>query len=345
MTRWIGSLTSVCLVLALVATAPCAGAASVVTDAAGRAVTVPDRVARVIPAGPPAAALLYTLAPQTMLGWPHAPDAASRAVMTPEAAALPELGPLVRDGIVDEALVRRLNPDLILDVGTVSPRYVEEAKRVQAATGVPYLLLDGRLEETAGVYRLLGPVLGESERGEGLAAAAERILAETRNAVAKGATAKPPLRAYYGRGRDGLTTAGPQSVNGEVLSLLGLDNVAGGTGATGLVKTNADQLRSWNPDVVLTLDQAFAESLRRDPAWAGLGAVTSGRVLVAPQLLFGSIDEPPGVNRLLGLRWGAHALYPEASSAPFAEKLRAFYLEFYGIDLDDAELDHLLATR
>ena len=46
--------------------------AATLTDATGRALAVPEKVARVFPAGPPAAILLYTLAPDLLLGWPRA---------------------------------------------------------------------------------------------------------------------------------------------------------------------------------------------------------------------------------------------------------------------------------
>lgn len=46
--------------------------AATVTDSAGRAITIPAKVARVFPAGPPAAITLYTLAPDVLLGWPRA---------------------------------------------------------------------------------------------------------------------------------------------------------------------------------------------------------------------------------------------------------------------------------
>jgi ABC-type Fe3+-hydroxamate transport system substrate-binding protein len=49
---------------------PAARAASI-TDAAGRAIAVPETVARVFPAGPPAAIMLYTLALDLLLGWPR----------------------------------------------------------------------------------------------------------------------------------------------------------------------------------------------------------------------------------------------------------------------------------
>ncbi len=52
--------------------APRVGHAANVTDAAGRAVPIPGKVERVFPAGPPAAILLYTLAPELLVGWPRA---------------------------------------------------------------------------------------------------------------------------------------------------------------------------------------------------------------------------------------------------------------------------------
>ncbi|EHP72514.1 putative ABC transporter, periplasmic protein, partial [Methylorubrum extorquens DSM 13060] len=45
----------------------CLAAARPFTDAAGRRVEVPDRVLRVLAAGPPAAVLLSTLAPDKMI--------------------------------------------------------------------------------------------------------------------------------------------------------------------------------------------------------------------------------------------------------------------------------------
>ena len=58
--------------LAATLAAPRARAAATIQDAAGRSIAVPDRVTRVFPAGPPAAILLYTLAPDCLIGWPRA---------------------------------------------------------------------------------------------------------------------------------------------------------------------------------------------------------------------------------------------------------------------------------
>ena len=44
--------------------------AAEVTDSTGRAVQIPEQVAHVLPAGPPAAILLEAIAPDLMVGWP-----------------------------------------------------------------------------------------------------------------------------------------------------------------------------------------------------------------------------------------------------------------------------------
>jgi iron complex transport system substrate-binding protein len=86
------------LALLLLFAAP-ADARSVV-DATGRTVEIPDRIERVMPAGPPAAVLLYTLAPEKLIGWPHAPGPASKNLLGPSFADLPQLAPLVHEGKV-----------------------------------------------------------------------------------------------------------------------------------------------------------------------------------------------------------------------------------------------------
>ncbi|MGB8177521.1 MAG: iron ABC transporter substrate-binding protein, partial [Pseudolabrys sp.] len=58
--------------------------AATVTDVTGRALPVPAKVERVFPAGPPAAILLYTLAPDLLLGWPRANRPEECAYMLPD---------------------------------------------------------------------------------------------------------------------------------------------------------------------------------------------------------------------------------------------------------------------
>ena len=153
-----------------------ANAASV-SDGAGRAVPVPARVERVFPAGPPAAILLYTLAPELLIGWPRTNRPEEREFLLPDVGGRPEVGRITgRGNTANLEVVLALKPDLILDVGSVNPTYVSLAERVQQQTGIPYALLDGRFEGISPAYRTLGALIGRHAQGEAFARSAEDMI-------------------------------------------------------------------------------------------------------------------------------------------------------------------------
>lgn len=311
-------------------------------DAAGRKVEVPDRVTRVLAAGPPASVLLYTLAPDKMVGWVRAPRADEKPFLARETWDLPAYGRLTgRGNTANVEAVLALKPDLIVDVGSTAATFASLADRVQAQTGIPYLLLDGSFAQTPETYRRLGELIGEEVRAAELAAYAEATTAEIARKVATVPEAQRP-RVYYGRGPKGLETGLAGSINTEILDSVGARNVGAAAGSGGLTNVSPEQVLSWNPEVILTLDPIFQERAGSDQLWAGVAAVREGRVYRAPALPFGWFDSPPGVNRLIGLRWLAAVLYPALFPEPLAEITRDFYKRFYHVELEPAQIDALL---
>ena len=63
--------------------------AAEITDATGRSVAVPDRIARVVPAGPGASLLLLAIAPEKMAGFPFPVSPERRAWINEAATTLP----------------------------------------------------------------------------------------------------------------------------------------------------------------------------------------------------------------------------------------------------------------
>ncbi len=331
------------IALALLLLAGSAAGARSVTDSAGRHVEVPEHVARVFAAGPPASTLLYVLAPQDMIGWVRAPRPAERAFLLPAVRDLPELGRLTGRG--DTLNLERLiaaKPDLIIDYGTINDTYRSLADRVQAQTGIPYLLIDGRFDNAPGALRLLAGILGVPERGETLAKAAEANFAAVDRVRAAVPEARRP-RVYLARGPEGLETGSRGSINTEIVERVGATNVAEGVREKGgLVRVSPEQVIAWAPDTVVTLDRAFREHVRDMPAWAAIPAVARGRVVLAPNLPFGFIDAPPSVNRLIGLTWLLHALYPAEAEGDLRQEVKGFFHLFYQVDPPDDALAHLL---
>lgn len=313
------------------------------TDDAGRTVELPERIERVMAAGPPASVLLYALAPEKMVGWVTAPSDEAKEFIAEPYRDLPAHGRLTgRGGTANIEAALAMRPDIIIDVGTVDATYASLADRVQEQTGIPYVLIEGRFVDIAETLEKAGELLGEPERAQELAdhtrAAFERLDA----ALADVPEGERP-RVYYGRGPDGLETGLSGSINMEVLDAVGATNVAASAGTGGLANVSVEQVLSWNPDVILTLDPSFHASVRTDPLWAGISAVETGRVYRAPTLPFGWFDTPPGVNRLMSAAWLASVLYPEHVDIDLAGETRDFYSLFYQVELTDEQIDTLLS--
>jgi iron complex transport system substrate-binding protein len=336
---------SCALILALLALPAWAQDASrTVADSAGRHVKIPGKISRVIAAGPPASVLLYTLAPEKMVGWVRAPRPSEKAFLSEKVRDLPEYGRLTgRGGTANLETILKFKPDLIVDSGSIRPTYVSLANSVQEQTKIPYLLLDGSFANTPEVYRLLGKILGVEQRAEKLARYADETLNGLKARVAAIPESERP-RLYYGRGANGLETGLAGSINLEVLERVGAINVAAAAGTGGLTKVSMEQVLAWNPDVILTLDPGFYRSVGKDPLWGSVKAVRNGRIYLAPSLPFGWFDSPPGVNRLIGVRWLMAILYPKQFPESLRDTTREFYRLFYQVDLTEAQLDTLLTS-
>jgi iron complex transport system substrate-binding protein len=317
-------------------------AAGTVKDATGRDIAIPDRVARVFPAGPPAAILLYTFAPDLLLGWPRANRAEECAYMLPDICTRPEVGRLTgRGNSANLESVLALKPDLILDVGSTAPTFASLAARVQEQTGIPYALLDGRFEVIPTTYRLLGKLTNRD--AEPLATYSAETLAKIQTRVNRIPEDERP-RVYYARGPKGLETGLGGSINVETIEHLGAHNVAGETKG-GLATVSLEQVLKWNPEIIVTIDRDFAANVRSDPLWKDVTAVRAGRVHLSPKMPFGWVDFPPSVNRLIGLWWLAQIFYPDHFKEDIRALTRDFYTRFYHVTPSDDELDRVLAGR
>lgn len=335
-----------CALVALLALGHDAAAARVITDSAGRQVTVPDRIERVFAAGPPAMVLLYVLAPDKMIGWPRAPHPDEMPYIAPAYRDLPEVGRLTgRGDTVNLEILLQSKPDLIFDFGSVRDTNISLADRVQAQTGIPYVLIDGTFANTPAAVRLLGEVLGVQEQSERIAVYVEGTFAEIDAILAEVPPEERP-RVYLARGPSGLETGLQGSINTEIIERVGAVNVASDPrGARrGLVQVPIEQVVVWNPDTVITWDRNFYDGVWKDFYWQGVEAVRAGRVYLSPTAPFGWIDRPPSINRIIGLKWLAGLFYPEQVKQDLREVTRSFYDLFYHVDLTDAELDRLLQS-
>jgi iron complex transport system substrate-binding protein len=340
--RYIGRLllaAAALVVVTLVGTAVPAVAA-VFTDAAGRRVNLPERIGRVLPAERNAEVLVYALAPDKLAGLER--PSAGRG-KTPETSVRP---PVLRfrpgattSGVA--AAARNARADLILDAGPVTSERAAFANDVQQQTGIPYVLVDDSFERMPSILRTVGAVLGVPERANELRLFAENAIGGTRGGLLiRPAEARP--RVYYGLGPDGLTTPLPGAPAAEAIAEAGAINVAAPLGRGYLTRISREQLLAWDPDIIIAGYPRFYDALRRDRFWRRLSAVRDNKVYLEPAAPFGWIENPAGVNRLIGLSWLSALFYPE----PTHEELRGmaceFYDRFYRVRLTNARLNDML---
>ncbi len=331
MTRALG-----CLLMLLVLPVSMARASEIV-DATGRTVTVPDQVRHVVPAGPPAAVLLWAVAPDLMMGWPHRPGEDALALLPPEADKLPEVPVLTGRGESASA-VAELHPDLIVDYGSTTSRYIELAEKTQDATKIPTILLDGRLAYTPLALRLVGKVLHREARAEELARLAEGVLASV-------GPHRDGVRVVYVHGPDGTEVAVPHGPNSELMEFLGWTLLAppaepGARPGGAFRAASVAQIAALDPDMIFFASEAMRAHVAASPEWRALRAVREHHAWVAPSAPFGWMEGPPSLNRLLGLAWLADGS-PHPGVVPLAA---LFHAAVYGRTPTPAQIATLRAA-
>ena len=339
------------LALACALPATAAGDSRVtVVDGVGRSLQVPAHIERVYVTSPVAIVMLYSLAPEKMVGWNYKLGQAERRYILPAARELPALGGWFgENGKGNRETLLASRPDIILSVGYNDRTSVEFAERLQAQVGIPVFVDSGKMADTAATYERLGALLGVPERAKLLADYSRRSLAEAQALAASIPAAERP-RVYYAEGLRGLQTDSPGSMHTEPLDFLGVPNVAdlAETSGFGRATVSLDQVIAWRPEVILACpekvnpDGSWVPEWLGDPSWRQVPAVASGRVYLIPGAPFNWFDRPPSAARLLGIKWLLWVLYPERAKYDMVAETREFYRLFYWYDMSEAEARQML---
>jgi iron complex transport system substrate-binding protein len=337
-----------------------APAAVTIVDQAGRTVAIPRTIRKIFDTSPMGAVLLYTLAPEKLLAWNNDLSPEVRALLVPPARDLPSLSGWYGSYTANAEEVIKAHPDFLLSVwpGPSPPdlHVLEKDLRLQDQLGIPVVVVDGRVEKLADAYEFLGRLTGGGKRAAELARYARETVADVR---AKAARVPPGRRAsvYYAEGPDGLCTDPSGTAHADLLRYVNARNVAelprsAGPGGIGQSPVSMEQVIGWDPDVIVVGAQfdkanhqtsAYDLIRRGERDWGVVRAVKQGRVYGVPLLPFNWFDRPPSANRLIGLRWVGHLIYPEVFDYDMRAETRRFYRLFYRIDLGDARIDGLLA--
>ena len=317
-----------------------------VTDLAGREVSVPDKVERLIALGPGSLRLVaYLGATDRIVGIEDFEKRMARdlyvrpyaSTLGDEFLALPVVGTGGPGALPDPEKVLMCRPDLIVAV-SIDPA---QLNNIQAKTGVPTIYLSyGELgvwrEEARRSLSLLGEVLGRNERAARLNEYVTSLEEDLRKRTA-GIDEKARPSAYFGgisyKGSHGLT-----STEGGYppARMAGARNLADSLRKSGHFFVDKEQILVWNPDFIfvdsgsrLILDRDFEKN--RD-FYRLLKAAGSGRTLsLLPYNYYNTNIE----LALLNAYFIGNSLYPERfTDVAMEDKAGEIMKTFLGIRVD-----------
>ncbi len=321
----------------------------VITDMAGREVTIPSEIKSVYCAVPTGEAMVATLCPDKLIGWVNTPSEVSLEYLPERLANLRVIGGWMGQKVTAHMEdIISLAPDVVIYMGAeVTTNLSDVPEQIHEQTGIPVIVVPEEFQYTAEVYRFLGECLDEPERGEKLATYCEEKMAEIQEAMSA-VPEDEKVSAYYAEGTGGLATDPSGSHHVEVLDFIGVNNVADVEmlAGMGMTEVTIEQIINWNPDVILVsgMTSGNYNEILTNPIWQNIKAVQDGRIYCTPTAPFNWFDRPPNIMRVLGIQWFASVIYSDYVSYDINSEIKDFYSLFYNVDLTDDQIAALLAT-
>ena len=318
-----------------------------ITDMLGRDLMVPDEITSVYATSPPSTILVYMLAPEKVAGWNFL-NTFDHTLMNDEYLNLPILGGWFGTQTGNYETIINIHPDIVIEGFTTDGQIDEAIERRQESFGnIPVVAIDDSIifvEGSDPTIEYVGELLDCEEQAADLIEFRAEILDEIDSKVSD-LPDEDRVRVYYAEGAKGLSTDPSGSQHSQVIDICGGINVANCslTPGNGMTQVSIEQVMEWNPEIILTSNAQFYNTVYSDPLWENIDAVQNERVYLAPLNPFCWIDRPQGPHLIIGTAWTATVLYPDLFEDMDMEQTTCdFYSQFLHYDLTDEELESLL---
>lgn len=157
---------------------------------------------------------------------------------------------------------------------------------------------------------------------------------------------RPTVVQLSGAG-DSLQANNGSAIGQELITLAGGVNAGAGAtgeskGPSGQTKIDPEQLLSWDPELLLVDSAQIRDTITSDSTFSGLKAVKNNNIIVIPKGAMAWAYNGP--EEYLNMYFFAKAVHPELfKDIDMEAKTKAFYKEYFGFDLDEADLKHLFS--
>lgn len=319
-----------------------------VTDMDGREVSIPEDPQRV--------ACIYSSAAHMMAML----DETEKIVAVPDGVKSDELMKMKIDGLENLSAPMQdndLNVEEIMDIRTdliIVKRDqllgIGQMEKLEKA-GIPWIVVDYEsIDELWQCIDLMGDIFKDEEKADAYIAFAKATIADVQERVAvtdgdnaeAGSAARPKV---YHSVNEAIRTDETDGICREIMEAAGVTDISADKElSTDGNKTYAtiEEIYNWDPDGIIANESSVTEYILGDAKWAGLRAVKDGKVYTLP---VGATRwcHPGSMEPHMGVLAVAAKFYPEAfSDFDMKEYVRAYYRDYFGLDLDDDTIDNIL---
>ena len=314
------------------------------TDDAGREVEIPAEISAIVPAGALAQMILFTIAPDMLVGLSSKWNAGASGIIDQKYMDLPYLGQLYGSADMNVEELALTAPQLIIDIGEDKASVAEDMDKLQQQTMIPTVFISSTLESMPKTYRTLGKLLGREEKGEELAKFCERIYTRTEAIMEEVGDKK--VNALYVLGEEGLNVLAKTSYHAELLDML-TNNLAVVESPLSKGSGNAvsmEQIALWNPDFVIFAPDSIYDTVNERAAWSEISAIVNKHYVEVPDAPYNWMSMPPAVQRYLALIWLPAVLYPDYCNYDAKAEIMEYYQLFYGCVLTEEQYNAITAN-
>jgi len=315
------------------------------TDSAGREVEIPANIERIAPSGAVAQIVLFSIAPDKMVGLANDWSETAKEFISNEYLDMPTFGQIYGTEDLSLEAIAAADPQVIIDIGEAKGTIAEDLDAIQEQLGIPVIFVEASTATMPECYETLGKVLGMEEEGQVLSDYCDEVYTLMVDTMAEiGEENKADLT--YCLGDSGTSVIAEGSFQAEIINLLA-NNVAvvddpssKGSGN----EVSLEQIYNWDPEYIIFAPDSVYSEVGDDEAWQQLDAIASGNYYEAPVGPYNWLSSPPSVNRYIGMLWLAKLLYPDYFDYDLYEEAVRYYDLFFHTDLTQGQFDALTAN-
>lgn len=323
------------------------------TDDVGREIILPADINAVSPSGPLAQIVLYSLDPDLFVSVSSEFTASQKKYIDSRILTLPVTGQFYGskastmnpESIME--LNKRLNIDVVLDIGEAKGTMKKDLDDIQGKTGVAFAFVtQNKLADIPDSYMKLGELLSRKEQGLRLANYTSSLLAEFDSGMKTIGGNKKSLIYVTAVDGNSVSMVGKGSYHAEVVDYLGKNLAAPVSSSSGDGDGyTMEDILQLNPDFVIVSyadNHEYYNKIMNDPMWRSLSAVQNGNVYEAPNGPYSWMGGPPSIQRLLSMIWIGNLMYSDVFDYNVDDRVKEFYSLFFRCNLNDAELNDLM---